>query len=113
MSQGLGVESVWAAMFLRSEEAFERMWSLQIREGKSKGSWAWFSLNDDPWEMPDSVYYGASMAALATSMAPKEYRARPEVRERIRGPCRVFARRVAVAVAAQPVGDIARICEIE
>jgi squalene-hopene/tetraprenyl-beta-curcumene cyclase len=82
VSQGLGVESVWAAMFLGSEETFERMWSLQIREGKSKGSWAWFSLNDDPWEMPDSVYYGASMAALATSMAPKEYRERPEVRER-------------------------------
>ena len=90
VSQGLGVESVWAAMFLGSEEAFERMWSLQIREGKRKGSWAWFSLNDDPWEMPDSVYYGASMAALATSMAPKEYRGGRRSGNGPR-PCRVFA----------------------
>jgi squalene-hopene/tetraprenyl-beta-curcumene cyclase len=83
VSQGLGVESVWSALFLGSEEAFERMWSLQLREGKDQGAWAWFDLNLDPWEMPDSTYYGASMAALATGMAPKEYRKRPEVRERI------------------------------
>ena len=59
------------------------MWSLQIREGKDQGAWAWFSLDLDPWETPDSRFYGAALAAMAVASAPPEYRKRPEIRERI------------------------------
>jgi squalene-hopene/tetraprenyl-beta-curcumene cyclase len=85
-SQALGVESIFAALFLApgnqasAEQAFDRMWSLQLREGKAKGSWAWFQLALDPWEMPDSPFYGAALAALAATTAPAEYRERPEIR---------------------------------
>ncbi|MGI8741311.1 MAG: hypothetical protein ACR2NN_01840 [Bryobacteraceae bacterium] len=79
----IGVESVLAALFLESEQAFDRMWSLQNREGPAKGAWAWFNLKLDPWEMPESQFYGAAMAALATGTAPAEYRNRPEIRDHI------------------------------
>jgi len=93
-AQATGVESVLAALLLatendggkltaEAEKAFDRMWSLQIREGKSKGAWDWYNLNLDPWEMPDSVFYGAALAAIATGSAPSDYRARPEVRENV------------------------------
>jgi squalene-hopene/tetraprenyl-beta-curcumene cyclase len=82
---GIGVESVLAALFVANNSvpnnsAFERMWALQIKDGEFKGSWNWFSLKDDPWEMPESKFFGASMAALAVGSAPEAYRARPEVR---------------------------------
>ena len=46
-SQSIGVESIFAALFLpqqdpAKEQAFKRLWSLQIRDGKAKGAWAWF-----------------------------------------------------------------------
>ena len=86
-SQKLGVESIFAALFLGrtadGEQAFDRLWAFQRREGDAKGSFPWFSLSLDPWEMPESAYYGASLAALAAGSASAEYRQRPEVRERI------------------------------
>lgn len=94
-SQSLGVEAVMSALFLTlegprgsrlsapAEKAFERLWSLQIREGENKGSWAWFDLNLDPYEMPESRFYGATLAALAVNAAPAEYRRRPEVKQRV------------------------------
>jgi squalene-hopene/tetraprenyl-beta-curcumene cyclase len=93
-AQASGVESVLSALLLAmeshgnglsddAEKAFDRMWSLQIREGKSKGAWDWYSLNLDPWEMPDSVFYGATLAAIAVGKTPADYCARPEVRESI------------------------------
>ena len=75
-SQALGVESIFSALFLNSPAAFDRLWSLQIRDGKEAGSWAWFSLNADPWEMPESPFYGAALAAVAAG-------SRPEVPDRI------------------------------
>jgi squalene-hopene/tetraprenyl-beta-curcumene cyclase len=69
-AQAMGVESIHAALFLGTEEAFTRLWSLQIRDGESKGAWNWFSLNLDPWEMPESRFYGAAMAALAAGNSP-------------------------------------------
>lgn len=80
---GVGVESVLSALFLNDEQAFDHMWSLQLRDGEAKGAWPWFNLNLDPWEMPESRFYGASLAALAIGGAPVEYRNKPEVRERI------------------------------
>ena len=49
-SQGMGVETLFSALFLAQEsgpenlsadaqQAFDRMWSLQVREGNAKGSW--------------------------------------------------------------------------
>jgi squalene-hopene/tetraprenyl-beta-curcumene cyclase len=93
-AQATGVESVLAALLLatendggklsaEAEKAFDRMWSLQIREGKSKGAWDWYSLNLDPWETPDSVFYGAALGAISTGNAPAEYRTRPQIRENV------------------------------
>jgi squalene-hopene/tetraprenyl-beta-curcumene cyclase len=91
-SQMLGVEAVWAALFLASEDAprgklsaetekaFDRLWALQRADGDSKGAWHWNSLDLDPWEMPDSEFFGAAMAALATGLAPGDYQSRPAIR---------------------------------
>lgn len=74
--QSLGVESIHAALLLGDEAALERMWSLQVREGKEKGAWDWFHLDLDPWETMESNFYGATLAALAVKNAPEEHRAR-------------------------------------
>jgi squalene-hopene/tetraprenyl-beta-curcumene cyclase len=71
------------AMSADTKRAFERMWALQVREGKLTGAWKWFNLELDPWEMPESPFFGASLAALAVGAAPAEYRGQPEVRERV------------------------------
>jgi len=65
------------------EKAFERMWSLQVRDGKAKGGWHWSDFDLDPWETAEAAYYGASLAALATGVAPAHYQARPEIRENV------------------------------
>lgn len=90
-SQKLGVESIFAALFLaqydaesaEAKRAFERLWALQLRDGSAKGAWAWFEFNLDPWETPESVFYGATLAAVAAGSLPAEYRDRPELRERL------------------------------
>jgi len=62
--QETAVEAIFAAMFLPdSPPAFERMWKLQAADG----AWAWNSANLDPWEMPESEYFGAAFAAMAAS----------------------------------------------
>jgi squalene-hopene/tetraprenyl-beta-curcumene cyclase len=75
-SQSLGVESIHAALLLGDEAALERMWSLQLTEGKEKGAWNWFQLDLDPWETTDSNFYGATLAAMAVKQASAEHRAR-------------------------------------
>jgi squalene-hopene/tetraprenyl-beta-curcumene cyclase len=77
-SPGLGVESVLAARFLGTGEAVDRMWALQVHDGAAKGSWNWFALDRDPWEMPDSRFYGAALAATAV---PAKDHGRPEAQE--------------------------------
>jgi squalene-hopene/tetraprenyl-beta-curcumene cyclase len=74
--QSLGVESIHSALLLGEEPALERMWSLQIKERKEKGAWNWFHLDLDPWEMPQSTFYGATLAALAARNASAEHRER-------------------------------------
>jgi squalene-hopene/tetraprenyl-beta-curcumene cyclase len=37
-----------------------------------------------PWEVPESRFYGATLAAIATSTTDSEYRSRPAIRENIR-----------------------------
>jgi len=65
------------------EKAFERMWSIQVKDGPDQGAWQWSDYNLDPWETKDSVAYGAALAALATGLAPADYQSRPEVQENI------------------------------
>lgn len=91
-SAAVGVESVHAALFLalddegdpkmsaETEQAFERMWAVQVKDGKETGAWRWFNFNLDPWETPDSPFYGATLAAMAVGSTPKEYRARAAVK---------------------------------
>lgn len=91
----MGVDAVLAALFLALEDtgsaarsaearqAFDQLWSLQVRDGKAKGAWAWSDFSLDPWETPDSAFYGAALAALAVGSAPAAYRDEPEIRERV------------------------------
>jgi squalene-hopene/tetraprenyl-beta-curcumene cyclase len=65
------------------EKAFERMWSLQVKNGADKGAWPWSDFDLDPWETKDAAFYGAALGALATGLAPVGYQARPEIRENI------------------------------
>ena len=90
-----GAEAVFATLFFAlqnanskilsvdAKRAFERLWSLQIREGKDRGTWKWPNANHDPWSTPDAPFYGASLAVLAVGTAPVEYRKQPEIKERI------------------------------
>ena len=83
-TQALGVDTIFAALFLtQNEQALDRLWAVQLHDGKTKGAWPWFQVALDPWEMPESPFYGASLAALAVASAPAEYRARQDVREHV------------------------------
>jgi len=83
LTENIGAESIFAALFLQSEPAFDRLWALQIRDGKNTGAWPWFSVNLEPWETDASPYYGASLAAMAVAKMPASYRKRSEVKERV------------------------------
>jgi hypothetical protein len=62
-----------------TEAAFHTMWSTQ----REDGAWGWTSANLEPWEVPESVYYGAALAAAATGIAPDGYKDRPEIQGNI------------------------------
>jgi squalene-hopene/tetraprenyl-beta-curcumene cyclase len=68
------------ALVSDTEAALRRMWSLQLREGPNKGAWRWAQFDLEPWETPESVFYGAALAAVATGAAPDGYQGRPEIR---------------------------------
>ncbi len=94
-AQATGVNAIITALCLVREDAgkpqlsadallaLDRMWSLQLKEGDARGAWAWFALELDPWEMPDSAFYGASLAALAIGNTPASYRNQLEIKPRI------------------------------
>jgi squalene-hopene/tetraprenyl-beta-curcumene cyclase len=86
-SRGIGVESIFAALFLdpgpAAQPAWDRLWSMQLHEGPAKGSWPWFDFDTDPYETSDSGFFGASLAALAISAKPLEYQEKPEIKERV------------------------------
>jgi len=66
----VNVEAIFAAFFLKSPEAVHRMWALL----PPAGAWKWNSFELDPWETPESAYFGAALASMAARNAP----ARPE-----------------------------------
>jgi squalene-hopene/tetraprenyl-beta-curcumene cyclase len=84
--QSRGTESILNALILASFEAqnpqpsatltraFNNMWAQQQKTGEKKGSWSWLNFHTQPWEAPDSQYYGSTLAAIAVGIAPNDYR---------------------------------------
>lgn len=62
--------------------ALDDLWPLQQIEGPEAGSWPWIDFHNEPWEAGDSVYYGATLAALAIGLAPDGYIEEPAIRGR-------------------------------
>jgi squalene-hopene/tetraprenyl-beta-curcumene cyclase len=90
-----GTESVLNALVLANTDssrghlspitrtALDDMWTLQRTEGPEAGSWPWIDFHNEPWEAADSVYYGATVAALAIGLAPDGYMQEPAIRSRV------------------------------
>ena len=93
-TESRGTEAVLNALILASHDAptgkfstdarlaFDNMWALQLTEGNARGAWSWLQFDNEPWEAPDSQYYGAALAAIALGRAPASYRAQPDVAPR-------------------------------
>jgi squalene-hopene/tetraprenyl-beta-curcumene cyclase len=60
------------------------MWALQMKTGPNNGAWTWLNFNYEPWESPNSPYFGASLAALAVGSAPDGYAASPDIQDRLK-----------------------------
>jgi len=94
-SESRGTEAVLNALVLATRDAaagkpsdeartaFENLWALQFRRGKSAGSWAWLNFHLEPWESDAAVYFGAALAAVAVGTEPGGYAQRPEIQDRI------------------------------
>lgn len=90
-----GTEAVLNALILTNTDAsqgrlspaaraaLDDMWVLQRTEGPEAGSWPWIDFHNEPWEAPDSVYYGATLAALAIGLAPEGYKQEPAIQSGI------------------------------
>jgi len=84
-NESRGTESVLNALILANYDAqrgqlsddtraaFENMWAMQRTTGDQVGSWPWLQFDQEPWEAKNSVFYGASLAALAVGVAPENY----------------------------------------
>ncbi|MBV6434469.1 MAG: hypothetical protein IANPNBLG_04722 [Bryobacteraceae bacterium] len=91
LARSAGAESVVNAIVLARRDAangklsdvtraaFDNMWALQQTTGDLKGAWWWLQFNHEPWEASDSQYYGAALAAIATSIAPESYHSNPGI----------------------------------
>ncbi len=85
-AESRGTESIFNALILAgygspdARLAFDNMWALQLKTGEARGAWSWIQFHNAPWE-GDSQYYGATLAAIAVSMAPASYRAAPEIQD--------------------------------
>lgn len=94
-AESRGTEAVFNALILVRYDALEgkfsddarhaldNMWALQLKTGDTKGSFDWLNFHNEPWESPDSHYWGATMAALAAGTAPRQYLATPEIRDNL------------------------------
>lgn len=103
-SESRGTESVFSALVLAvrdaqtgklSEEAraaFANMWALQMRAQEASGAWAWINFHYEPWEAPQSPYFGASLAAIAVATAPGGYASTPAIQENLKLLREYFAR---------------------
>ncbi len=83
----VSAESIFAALLLTLDNpaspevprAFDRMWSMQLKDGADQGAWQWLVTFGDPSSNPEATYFGASLAAMAVASAPAEYRKRADV----------------------------------
>ena len=64
--------------------AFDNLWALQQTTGDNKGAWLWQLFDLNPWEGNISPYYGATLAAIAVGVAPENYRAAPEIQNKLK-----------------------------
>ena len=95
-SESRAIEAVMNALVLSRRDApsgkltedartaLDVMWALQMKTGPNTGAWTWLNFGMEPWESPNSPYFGAAMAALAVGSAPEGYSASPEVAERLK-----------------------------
>jgi squalene-hopene/tetraprenyl-beta-curcumene cyclase len=95
-SESRAIESVMNAVVLARRDAgagrmsddartaLGVMWSLQMKTGPNNGAWTWLNFNYDPWESPNSPYFGASLAALAVGSAPEGYAATPDIQNNLK-----------------------------
>jgi squalene-hopene/tetraprenyl-beta-curcumene cyclase len=95
-SESRGTESVFDALILAMRDAqagklsddtrtaFANMWALQMRTQDASGSWAWINFHYEPWESPNSPYFGASMAAIAVGAAPEGYASSPAIADNLK-----------------------------
>jgi squalene-hopene/tetraprenyl-beta-curcumene cyclase len=96
MIESRGTEAVLSALILANNDAnhgnltddtqtaFRNMWALQKTSGNESGSWAWLRLGEEPWEADDSQYYGTTLAAIATGIAPENYGSTPEIQNNLK-----------------------------
>ena len=94
-AESRGTESVLNALILASRDArngeltaetrtaFQNMWAEQQSAGDKKGAWLWLRFKNEPWEADDSDFYGATLAAVAIGTAPGNYRAIPEIQNKM------------------------------
>lgn len=94
-SESRAIESVMNALVLSRRDAtsgmlsadaktaFDVMWTLQMKTGPESGAWTWLNFGMDPWESPNSPYFGASLAALAVGSAPGGYADSPDIADRL------------------------------
>jgi squalene-hopene/tetraprenyl-beta-curcumene cyclase len=95
-SESRAIESVMNALVLvtrdrdsghlgaDSKTALSVMWSLQMKTGPQNGAWTWLNFGYEPWESPNSPYFGASMAALAVGTAPDGYASNADIQENLK-----------------------------
>jgi squalene-hopene/tetraprenyl-beta-curcumene cyclase len=105
-AESRGTESVLSALVLAWQDArtgsgqlssdtrmaLENMWEEQLTHGDSRGAWGWLNFRLAPWEVVESQYYGAALAALAVGVAPGAYASEPQVQEHL-GQLRDYLRR--------------------
>jgi squalene-hopene/tetraprenyl-beta-curcumene cyclase len=94
-AQSRGTEAVLNALVLAAHDArtnhfsqtartaFEHMWSTQLTTGPDAGSWAWLDFSLEPWEAPESQYFGAALGLMAVNVAPEAYRSAPAIQKNI------------------------------
>ena len=63
--------------------ALANMWALQMKTGPQTGAWTWLNFGYDPWESPNSPYFGAALAAVAVGSAPGNYASSPEIHDNV------------------------------
>ncbi len=91
--QSRSAESVFNAMLLAVQDtesgtrrlsdptktALANMWAAQRTDGPAKGSWVWLDFKLEPWESAGAEYWGATLAAIATGIAPANYAKQPDI----------------------------------